>query len=86
MHGTVYADLVKMLKPWTLINNTITKQQFYFRKDVHQELFRNGRGTPQGGTLSPCLFAYILDCILLEFNEDDKYSILMYAGDILLLS
>ena len=87
-HGSVYTELVKMLKTLdlNLINNIITNQQFYFRRDVHKELFRYGRGTPQGGTLSPCLFAYILDCILLEFNEDDKYSILIYADDILLLS
>ena len=46
----------------------ITQQRYYFYRDSTKELFNFGRGTPQGGTLSPLLFAFILDCIISEFG------------------
>eukprot|EP00834_Sanchytrium_tribonematis_P005580 NODE_348_length_8996_cov_0.416433.p4 type:complete len:210 gc:universal NODE_348_length_8996_cov_0.416433:5371-6000(+) len=44
------------------------------------------RGTPQGGTLSPLLFSFILDKILANLPESNIYSIHVYADDIVILS
>ena len=68
-----------------ILQNIVTRQRFHFRRDPDKQQLNFGRGTLQGGTISPILFAFILDQILLEINGEDDW-IYIYADDILLLA
>ena len=68
-----------------ILQNIVTRQRFHFRRDLDKQQLNFGRGTPQGGKISPILFAFILDQILLEINGEDDW-IYIYADDILLLA
>eukprot|EP00834_Sanchytrium_tribonematis_P008355 NODE_954_length_2919_cov_0.495035.p1 type:complete len:156 gc:universal NODE_954_length_2919_cov_0.495035:992-1459(+) len=67
-----------------ILRQIITNQSFYLRKDPGETAIPMRRGTPQGGTLSPLVFAFVMDRILKEIHISDDYALFFYAVDLII--
>ena len=86
-HSTIAAYIANKLvgHDINVLRNIVTQQKFHFRRDPTKEVFNFGIGTPQGGPLSPVVFAFILDLIVEVFDGVRDW-IYIYADDIFILS
>eukprot|EP00834_Sanchytrium_tribonematis_P002153 NODE_61_length_26588_cov_1.146778.p1 type:complete len:1075 gc:universal NODE_61_length_26588_cov_1.146778:9135-5911(-) len=67
------------------LRSLIVNQSLYLKRDSLKQTIEMKQGVPQGGTLSPLLFSFIIDRILSELDYDDsKIAICLYADDIFL--
>eukprot|EP00834_Sanchytrium_tribonematis_P008394 NODE_970_length_2834_cov_0.203656.p1 type:complete len:461 gc:universal NODE_970_length_2834_cov_0.203656:221-1603(+) len=67
-----------------ILRQIITNQSFYLRRDPNKTAIPMRRGTPQGGTLSPLVFAFVMDRILEEIPISDDYALFLYADDLII--
>ena len=86
-HETIAHYVDDKLNPHDInvLRNIVAEQRFYFRRDPSKETFNFGRGTPQGGTISGVIFAFVLDKITEEFDGPFDW-LFIYADDILILA
>ena len=69
------------------IRALIVQKSLYLKKDSCKQSVKMKQGVPQGGTLSPLLYSYIIDKILSEIDFDDqKLTLYLYADDVFLRS
>eukprot|EP00834_Sanchytrium_tribonematis_P007589 NODE_711_length_4530_cov_1.118935.p1 type:complete len:556 gc:universal NODE_711_length_4530_cov_1.118935:2661-4328(+) len=86
--SNIYNQLEPHLDPHDLniIKSIITQQSFHLRRDINQNNFRFGNGTPQGGVFSPIVFSFVMDKIMEIFPDTPDYKIRIYADDLILLA
>ena len=78
-----------------LLNNTdlnalrslIVNQKLYLLRDNNKNMVDMEQGIPQGGTLSPLIFSFIIDKVLSKLEYDSSIMALcLYADDIFIIS
>eukprot|EP00834_Sanchytrium_tribonematis_P004596 NODE_236_length_11993_cov_1.471078.p2 type:complete len:825 gc:universal NODE_236_length_11993_cov_1.471078:7666-10140(+) len=72
---------------FNVIRSLINKQCIQLKRDNNRNIIEMRKGVPQGGTLSPLIFSYLLDHIVSSLEIDhSKLSLCLYADDIFTIS
>eukprot|EP00834_Sanchytrium_tribonematis_P006058 NODE_415_length_7892_cov_0.421917.p1 type:complete len:726 gc:universal NODE_415_length_7892_cov_0.421917:6738-4561(-) len=89
----IYDDIVRFTRDkldkndLNVIRSLIVNQSIYLTRDSQKSSINMKKGVPQGGTLSPMLFSFVIDKIISELNYDcNKLAICLYADDIFIIS
>eukprot|EP00834_Sanchytrium_tribonematis_P003963 NODE_174_length_14184_cov_0.583671.p1 type:complete len:1261 gc:universal NODE_174_length_14184_cov_0.583671:9144-5362(-) len=87
-HTDVFNQLQSILPDHDLnvLRNIICDQRFTLKRDSNNNEILMCRGTPQGGTLSPLIFSFVIDRILAEIPNSENRKIFAYADDIFVVS
>eukprot|EP00834_Sanchytrium_tribonematis_P007069 NODE_589_length_5652_cov_0.848730.p2 type:complete len:359 gc:universal NODE_589_length_5652_cov_0.848730:2641-1565(-) len=87
-HCDIYTHLSSVLvdHDLNLLKTIICGQRFNLPRDLNRTSIAFERGTPQGGTLSPMLFAFVLDKIMTLFPNTENYSFFFYADDCIIVA
>eukprot|EP00834_Sanchytrium_tribonematis_P006920 NODE_560_length_6068_cov_0.517005.p1 type:complete len:1953 gc:universal NODE_560_length_6068_cov_0.517005:181-6039(+) len=91
--GIIYDDIYSIASQnlekhdLNALRSLLVNQSLHLLRDNNKQNVKMKKGVPQGGTLSPMLFSFVIDKVLSELDYDPtKLAICLYADDIFLIS